>query len=307
VPPGRALRIDRLIADSVPGLSRHRAQSMIAEGRIRVDGRRCRKGDAISGGIDVEVAIEDLAAALVPEPDPRVPVLYEDEWLVALDKPAGRPGHALRPEDTGTVANFLAAVYPETASVGSNPLEHGLAHRLDTDTSGVLLAARTSAAWRHLRAQFRERSVGKRYLAIVDGKVTGPGESREPIDDRRGSPQVRVVSGSGRGRKAITCWRPLVVGAEHTLLEVEIETGVRHQIRAHLAAAGHPVVGDRAYGHGGESAARQMLHAASIEITHPQSGDRARIASAPPPDFLECLTRLFGDPHSDPSMLLLKV
>src|ERR1051325_10409308 len=179
---GRAERVDRLLADCLAGCSRRRLQAMIAEGLVRIDGRRARKGDVLQGErwIDVEL-LASGALELPPEAEPAVDVLFEDSACIVLDKPPGRPGHALRSGERGTVANFIAARFPECVGAGDRPLEAGLAHRLDTDTSGVLLAARSRAAWQALRRQFRERRVDKRYLAIVHGVLGDAGEIRRPI------------------------------------------------------------------------------------------------------------------------------
>lgn len=298
VPEGAALRIDQILARSLPGFSRRRIQVLLREGRIRIDGTIVAKGTTFPGGSEHEVEVQDpLTSELVPEAEPSPTILYEDPWLVAVDKPAGRPGHALRSEDRGTIANFLAARYPETRAAGATPLEHGLVHRLDTETSGVLLAARSHDAWVELRRQFREREVEKHYLALVAGTVTEAGEiSRSIESDPRNRRKVRVLAEGGQ-RPSVTRYRPVAFFPMATLLEVEIETGARHQIRAHLAAADHPVVGDRLYSETSGSmppASRHLLHAASLVVTHPVRGDRLRIESPLPRDFAEVLARLPG-------------
>jgi 23S rRNA pseudouridine1911/1915/1917 synthase len=288
VPAGAIVRADRFLASRLRGWSRRRVQGLLDSGAIRIGGRRLRKGDSLPPGTELVVEIAE-EGDLPPEPDPPVAVLHEDERILALDKPAGRPGHSLRPRDRGTIANFLAARFPETRQASPRPLEHGLVHRLDTDTSGVLLVARDREAWEVLRRQFRERSVGKQYVALVTGVVTAPGEISWPITpdpaDRR---RVRVVlQGSPpRGaRPALTRYRPIAAFERLTLLEIEIPTGVMHQIRAHLAAFGHPVVGDALYGSGPGRARRQLLHATSITFSHPAAGRRMRIESPLPTDF----------------------
>jgi 23S rRNA pseudouridine1911/1915/1917 synthase len=157
---GRVERVDRLLSAAIAGASRRRIQQLLAERLVRIDGRTARKGDMICGGRIVEVELlAPLTVALVAEAEPAVPLLAEDPSFVVLDKPAGRPSHALRCTDRDTLANFLAARFPECVAAGDSPLEAGLVHRLDTATSGAILAARSKRDWRALRRQFRERTI----------------------------------------------------------------------------------------------------------------------------------------------------
>jgi len=294
VPAGAAERIDRLLARALSGFSRRRLQQFLDEGLVRVDGRRMRKGEVVSGGREIEV---EVLAGTVPElplePEPALPLLFEDASCVAIDKPAGRPGHALRSGERGTVANFLAARFPECVAAGGRPLEAGLVHRLDTWTSGVLLAARSREAWRALCRQFAAQTVEKRYLALVHGVVVRDGQSTRALgSDPRNRRRVRVLEeASSEGRPAVTRFHPIVRGVDTTLLEVEIPTGSRHQIRAHLAAIGHPVVGDVLYGGGPIAGERHLLHAARLVFDHPASGERITIESPLPPDFEAAMRR----------------
>ena len=295
LPAGSSSRADRMISEQVTGLSRRRAQALLEQGLIRIDGRRVRKGDVFSGERVLEVEIlAALDPEIAPEPDLEIPILHQDESSVAVDKPAGRPAQALRSSARGTVANFLAARFPETLLAGGSPLESGLVHRLDTDTSGVLLAARSREAWLELRRQFREGGVRKIYLALVHGRTPQAAEIARAIEpDPRSRRRVRVLADgerSQRARPALTRYRALARSGAFTLLEVEIETGVMHQIRAHLAAAGHPVAGDELYGGSRlEVCSRQLLHAACLEFTSPGSAERVRVDSPLPSDFAAVL------------------
>jgi len=296
VAAGRAERLDRLLADSIADLSRRRAQQLLAAGLVRVDGRRARKGDVIRGETTIAVELPDSpAAAIIPEPDPPVSVLYEDAQSIVLDKPAGRPAHALRSNERGTIANFLAARFPECVGAGRTPLEAGLAHRLDTATSGALLAARSREAWLALRGQFRDGRIGKLYAAVVAGSILEAGEIRRPIEPHpRSHRKVRVLDaeeGSRRARPAVTRYAPRARGRDSTLLDVEISTGVMHQIRAHLAAIGHPVVGDDLYGSAAR-AERHLLHARRLAFDSPATGERVVVESPLPSDFIAALRRL---------------
>lgn len=287
---GSGMRLDAFLAVNVPQCSRRTAQRVIAAGDVRVNGRRARKAHRVAAGDAVELP-DTLyeSSQLQANPQLDVPVLYEDVVLVAIDKPAGMPSHALRAEESDTAANFLLARYPELSGVAATDREAGIVHRLDTDTSGVLLAARTVAAYRALRQQFSAHQVGKEYEAIVHDDVAARGVVRSPIaHDRHNRRKMRVCAGSVAGsRQAVTHYRPLERFGAYTLLAVEIPTGVTHQIRVHLASLGYPVVGDRLYG--GQRCAhdppRHLLHARRLHVVHPLTRQRLTIECPPPADF----------------------
>ena len=284
-------RLDRFVADHTDARTRRRTAAIIAAGKVRVNGRAARKGQVLRRGDVVDIDPTAFAeAAPAPEPLLALPILLEDDVLIAVDKPAGMPAVALSDRDVGTVANFLLAHAPDTATAAPSAREAGLVHRLDTGTSGVLLAARTTLAWRDLREQFRQRAVRKRYLAWVDGDVATAGTRREPIAHHPRRAHAMVVcpdparASALRARPALTSYRPIERRGHATLLAIEITTGVRHQIRVHLAHAGHPVRGDALYG--GAAAPRLLLHAATLGVRHPVSGRALSIDSPPPPDFV---------------------
>lgn len=252
-----------------------------------------RRGDVI------DARLSDFIGELVGQSDLALPILYEDEALVMVDKPAGVPAVALRPGDRGTVANALIGRYPELSGIG-RPFEAGLVHRLDTPTSGVLGAARTADDWQRLRAQFSARQVGKLYVAAVRGVIAQPGAITTPIahrpDDTRAMVACNAGAHPGGGRRAITRYRALQRWHESTLVAVTIQTGVRHQIRVHLASIGHPVLGDALYGDQASATAapRLMLHAARLTLTHPRTGNRFAVRSPLPDDFRAALQQLAG-------------
>ncbi len=304
VAQGRAERVDRLLAASIAGVSRRRIQQMLAADLVRVDGRAARKGETILGERVIEVELlAPLIATIIPQAEPAIPLLVEDSTFVALDKPAGRPSHALRASDRGSVANFVAARFPECISVGDSPLEAGLVHRLDTATSGVIAAARSRECWLALRGQFRDGTIEKRYLAVVSGALSERGEIDRAIAPHPRSRRRVLVLDEGErgpgGRRAITRYHPLAARLGVTLLEVEISTGRMHQIRAHLAAIGHPVVGDVIYGETAIPEGRHLLHAARLGFDHPRDGRRVIVESTLPPDFVRALRRLGLRPPSD--------
>jgi len=288
------MRLDLFLAHQVPGCSRRTAHRAIAAGAVRINGRRARKGDHVSADDRLQIT-EELYAPPVLQPNPHLAlrVLYEDDAVIIVDKPAGMPSHALRAHESDTVANFLLARDPDLAQIANGDREAGLVHRLDTDTSGILLAARTTAAHRALRQQFARHQVLKEYLVLVEGRVAAPGVVRTPIaHDRHNRRKMRVsLRPTPATREAVTHFRPIDPQGNRTLLVVRIPTGVTHQIRVHLASIGHPIVGDRLYGSATQVARRQLLHAAKLCFAHPTTGEPMQISSPLPTDFVTVLNR----------------
>jgi 23S rRNA pseudouridine1911/1915/1917 synthase len=293
-------RLDRAIADAL-GIGRAAVKQAFAAGEVRVRGRRARASDPAAPGAPVEIDLELPSGAPAPEPDLRLGVLSQGPGWVVVDKPSGMATHPLREGEGGTLAHAVAARYPECAGASPEPREGGAVQRLDVETSGCVLFARTRAAWEDLRAQLAARTVEKTYLALVAGRVVAGGVCSVPLAQRGG----RVVAvpdperpprSDGRPRPAETHYQPRRVYAAHTLVEVRIVTGVMHQIRAHLAWLGHPVVGDLLYG--GAAAAwagleRHFLHAAVLGFDAP-GGARVRVESPLPRELAAVLERLDG-------------
>jgi 23S rRNA pseudouridine1911/1915/1917 synthase len=281
------LRLDAFLARVFPLLPHRLVRRIIAEGGVRVNGRPAAKGVRLRPGDRVTLA--DLPAALAPEPALALPIVHEDEHVVALDKPGGMPSHALDPRQTGTAAAFVLARYPETAGIG-DVLAPGLVHRLDTGTSGLLLAARTPEAHAALRTALRARAVDKRYLALVAGRAEhlhGVRIETPLMHDRRDARRMAPAVPGARSWAAATAVRVLRVSGEATLVEARIPTGVTHQVRAHLALAGHPVLNDPLYG--GPTSdlppGRHALHASDLAFPHPAHRGTVALCSPLPPDL----------------------
>jgi 23S rRNA pseudouridine1911/1915/1917 synthase len=286
-PPAGGSRLDAFVHAALPGLSRRLVQRLIAEGAVRLNGRPAPKGARLDPGD--RVTLPALPASITPEPALSLAIAHEDDHLVAVEKPGGMRGHAVDPRERGTAAAFLVARYPEMAGVG-DPLAPGLVHRLDTGTSGLLLAARTPPAHAAVRAALRARAVEKRYLAVVegsaqdlDGRHVDLSLAHDPRDRRRMVP----ATGTTRAWPAETAVATLGVGGGRTLLEVTIRTGVTHQVRAHLAYLGHPVLGDVLYGGhpAGLPAGRHALHASRLQLRHPGDGHLLTLESPLPDDL----------------------
>ncbi len=245
VPPALdGARLDRATAQLF-ALPVATARRLIAQERVGLDGRRGAKGDQVRAGqvIDVHGGVRWLA----PRADARLAVLYVDDEVVIVDKPAGMPCHPLAPGEGGTAVDGLAAAFPEIELASPEaPREAGLVHRLDTGTSGCLAVARTADAWRALRVALASSDVHKRYLALVEGVLTGARTVTAPI--AHDPSDVRRMRVDPAGRPAHSEVRPLAQGADATLVELVLIGGRRHQLRVHLASLGHPIVGDELYG-----------------------------------------------------------
>ena len=288
------LRLDTFLVRRLPGVSRRAVGALIKAGQVRLNRGPGKKGSRVRSGDHVRAQVR---LSLRPSPSLPVRLVYAQGTVLGLDKPPGLPSVALRFSDTRTVANYLAAHYPETTlgSLSSRaPLEAGVVHRLDTPTSGLLLAARTAAAYTALRAQFSDRRIIKDYLAWVHGRPSGrefDGTRRFFLmpEGRRGQ-RMRVVMAERdlaprqRTQEAISTYTCLETRAGYSLIRVRLHTGVRHQIRAHLAALGYPLVGDTHYG-APAGASRLALHAEALRFVHPETGQSVRLFSPAGQDF----------------------
>ena len=268
-------RLDVVLTRRVPELSRARAKALIEEGRVRVGGRSVKKSYAVAVGDRVTLADLPKPADFyaVPDPDLMLQVLLENERYVIVDKPAGVPSHPLKEGEVGTLASALVARYPEMRDVGYSKREPGILHRLDNDTSGVMLAARDQETFDVLRRQLQAGEIEKRYLARCRGIVRAPMVIDTSIaSDPRDRRKVRACTDPREikrlhaqpARTEVLSSTP----AEHgSLVEVRANNARRHQIRAHLASIGHPLLGDTLYG--GPALApenRHLLHALSIKV-----------------------------------------
>lgn len=286
-------RIDVFLAARL-GLGRAGVRALFEAGAVCLDGRRVgvrHKGVCIATGSQIEVQGFTAPATwrARPEPDAPLRVLAQGAGWIALDKPAGTPVHPLRPDEGSTLLNALAARHPELHGVGEGGLRSGVVHRLDVETSGVLLVALEEPVWQRLRAAFREHRVEKVYRAIVAGLLTGEGSAEVELAVVQHRPaRVAVVRAFAPGertpagtRVAGMRWRALEHRHGATLLEVRPRTGFLHQIRATLAWLGHPVCGDTRYGGPPDAsgAPRHLLHAARVAAL----GIAAE--SPDPPDF----------------------
>ncbi len=286
-------RLDVFVAEALPDLSRSEVQRQIKAGRVLVNDMRSKPAHRLDAGDRVLVfRSASEPPAIAPEDIP-LDILYEDNDLVVIDKPAGMVVHPAHGNMSGTLVNAALARWPQMQDVGGSE-RAGVVHRLDKPTSGVLVLAKTSKACEVLQMQFKERTVYKCYIALVEGSLDAhAGIIDAPVGrDPRRRKRMAVVH---TGRQALTRYRLVEDLSPYALLEVEPQTGRTHQIRVHLAWLGHPIVGDRVYGYRKQSIKLKkhiFLHAAEIHFDSPTTGERLRFVALLPAALEDILTKL---------------
>jgi len=289
-------RLDKYLADLMPALSRSQAQRLIDEGQVVVEGRTAKANLAVKEGDRITVAMPEPQPSTAVAEDIAIPILFEDADLVVVNKPAGMVVHPAVGHASGTLVNALLHHVDDLSGIGGE-LRPGIVHRLDKGTSGVMVVAKHDAAHEALAQQFHDRHVEKEYIALVWGVVQAGRRIDLPIG-RDPKDRQKMSARSRRARSAVT----RITRAQHlrgvTLSEVAIHTGRTHQIRVHLSAIGHPVVGDATYGGVKARVAqdlrpvlrleRPFLHAVRLAFTHPTDG-RAMTFDAPLPDDLQSI------------------
>ena len=290
-------RLDRVLSARGLGYSRSALQGFIAEGRVLVDGRPTRASARLSAGARVQVRPAPPPPSAAEPQDIPLELLYEDEQLAVLVKPAGLVVHPAPGHRDGTLVNALRFHLDVRAG---DPERPGIVHRLDRDTSGVMVVARTDLARERLIAQFQRHDIEREYVAIALGSVAAH-QRIETLHGRHPTDRKRFSAHAARGKRAVTeIW---LLEALHgaSLVRCRLETGRTHQIRVHLSEQGHPILADALYGHksrdprlrAAESAiGRQALHAGVLGFTHPASGERMRFSAEPPDDFARALRTL---------------
>ena len=302
-------RLDVFLARAA-GLTRARAQRLIAGGHALVEGRAGKAAQALRPGQRVTLALPPPApCALTPQPLP-LDIVHEDEDLLVVNKPPGLVVHPAAGHREGTLANALVYHRPQLQGVGAAE-RPGIVHRLDKDTSGLLLVAKAPAIHAALAAQFEGRQVEKRYLALVHGVPRRETGTIDAAVGRHESDRKRMGVRTRKGREALTSYRTVERLGDFALVELTPKTGRTHQLRVHLAHLGHPVLGDPVYGGRRERArrreaagvrrqaegespgvARQMLHAWRLAFRHPRTGERIEVEAPLPPDFAAALAAL---------------
>ena len=294
-------RLDTYLASQIEGWSRARLQRLIENEDVLVNGKIAKPSYKLRDGDEIEVELVAPPTDVFTPEDIPLDIVYEDETLVVVNKPAGLVVHPAAGTPSGTLANALAYHFQKLPGTGVRP---GIVHRLDRDTSGLLVVAKTDAALENLSDQFRDRSVYKSYLALVHGRVaSNSGKIDQPLArDPSNRTRMAVVRA---GRHALTLYRVRRAFDRFTLLDVELKTGRTHQIRVHLMWMKHPVVGDETYGAGRDNTIqdprlrariralhRQFLHAEKLGFKHPKTGEFVKFESALPQGLGDLLVAL---------------
>ena len=296
-------RLDRALAASIPTLSRERLKSLIRTGAVETAGVALRDpATKVRGNEDLIVAVPEPTPAHNLAQDIPLRVVFEDEHLLVVDKPAGLVVHPAAGNPDGTLVNALLHHCGGSLSGIGGVARPGIVHRIDKDTSGLLVVAKTDVAHEGLARQFSAHSIERRYLAIVTGvPKASAGKVDAPLARSSTNRKKIAIVEANRGKRAVTYWRRLTVLKEAALVECRLETGRTHQVRVHMASLGHPLVGDPVYGRSGKTHGsllkelgfhRQALHAAELGFIHPVTKSRLSFASAMPPDMQELFNAL---------------
>jgi 23S rRNA pseudouridine1911/1915/1917 synthase len=309
------LRLDRVVAQHCLELSRTRVQELIRQGLVLLNGRPAKDSQKIRANDAISVVPQERPGLLAePETIP-LDVLYEDEDVIAINKPAGMNVHAGAGNSHGTLVNALLG-RGQSLSQSTDPLRPGIVHRLDKETSGIVLVAKNDFAHAKLSESFRTRTIRKIYVALVQGSIEGEhgrielAIARDP--NRRTRMTARRAATLPNARSALTDWRVLVRIDSTTLLQVQLHTGRTHQIRVHFSALRHPVVGDRLYGAAEQlpvgrttlpSLGRNFLHAAKIAFAQPRTGKTIELTAPVPVELRQYLNKLAAAAGESPQRI----
>lgn len=283
-------RLDRFVSDRERSLTRSRIHSLIEQGMVTLNGRVARPSQRVRGGDRVVLTVPPPAELELEPQDIPVSVVFQDSELAVVEKPAGLSVHPGPGHSDGTLVNALLALCPDIRGIGG-VLRPGIVHRLDKDTSGLMVVAKSEKAHLSLSAQIKERQVRKGYLALTVGI---PPHEKGVVDapiarDPRNRKRMAVVPG---GRESRTAYRRVRQWEGHALLELDLETGRTHQIRVHMAYLGFPLYGDPLYGRRSPGVSRQFLHASFLAFKHPASGEYVEFRSRLPEDLQSALESL---------------
>jgi 23S rRNA pseudouridine1911/1915/1917 synthase len=296
-------RLDRALAAAVPTLSRERLKALIRSGAVEAQGSAVRDPALkVKGGEAFRLAVPEATPAHNEPQDIPLTILFEDEHLLVVDKPAGLVVHPAAGNLDGTLVNALLHHCAGRLSGIGGVARPGIVHRIDKDTSGLLVVAKTDVAHEGLAKQFAAHSIDRRYLAVVNGvpKASGGTIDAPLARSATNRKKIAIVEGK-RGKRAVTHWKRLQVLKDAALVECRLETGRTHQVRVHMASIGHPLLGDPVYGRSGKTRGkllkelgfdRQALHAAELGFTHPVTKNRLSFASPMPPDMQELTSAL---------------
>ena len=282
-----AQRLDKALASLLPDYSRSRVQAAIDDGAVLLNGQPTDRSISVKSGDNVEIDLDFFARPRPAPEDIPLDILFEDEHLLIVNKPAGMTVHPDASSCSGTLVNAMlnhcrTADYMAMAEESDRP---GIVHRLDKETSGAIIVAKSQKVQDALKLAFQEHKIHKWYLAIIRGAMQPPnGTINLPIGPSPVSWRRRAVLKTG-GKEAITEYETLRIGRDSSLMKIRLHTGRTHQIRVHFSHLGHPILGDALYGGKADGIPRQMLHSWHISFIHPITGERIKATAPPPEDF----------------------
>lgn len=288
-------RVDVFLTAKMPGISRSHVQKLIDEDHLVVGGRSVKASYRLKAGDEVEFELPEARELLVSGEDLDLPILYQDEYLAVVNKPTGMVVHPAPGNESGTMVNALLFHIKDLSSV-NGVIRPGIVHRIDKDTSGLLVVAKNDEAHRYLSAQLADHSMTREYLALCEGLIKSEaGTIDAPLGrDPKNRLRMAIVKD---GRRAVTHYEVQKRYKDTTLIRVRLETGRTHQIRVHMASIHHPVVSDPVYGFKKQRIRHegQMLHARLLGFKHPKDGRYLEFSSPVPPEFLAVLKKLVGE------------
>lgn len=297
-------RLDLFLTDSLKALTRSAVKGLIKEGRALVNGKKTKAGLRLKYGEEVSIDLPEPRPQVLKAEDIPLDIIYEDNDIIVVNKQAGLAVHPGAGRFSGTLVNALINHTQDLSDVGG-PLRLGIVHRIDKDTTGSLVIAKNNLSHLALSRQFKEHTTGRRYLALVWGAFKEDVGTIDLNIGRDSSERKKISTRARRSRKAVTHWRVIGRYTFMTLLELTLETGRTHQIRVHLSAINHPVVGDQVYGKRVAPASmdkavadklksikRQLLHARTLVIAHPTTGEEMKFKAPLPPDMAQVLELL---------------
>ena len=288
-------RIDAYISEKEPNLSRTTVQRLISEKKVLVNGKEVKSSYKVESGDEIEIEIPEVKETKLKAQDIYVPVIYEDNDIIVVNKPKGMVVHPANGNPDGTLVNAVLAMCKESLSGIGGEIRPGIVHRLDKDTSGLLIIAKNDEAHIKMSKQIQDRKVEKRYIALVRGNVPDDDATIDmPIARSKTNRQKMAVDKNGK--EAVTHFKVLKRYGKYTLIEVKIDTGRTHQIRVHMSYIGYPIIGDEVYSNGKNEfgVEGQMLHARFLKFKHPITGKELCL-EAPIPEYFEDVIKVLDN------------
>ena len=287
------MRLDAYIAQKCPNISRNMVQKLIQDGNVLVNGKNKKISYKVQTEDKIEINIPDIKEVDIKPENIDLEIIYEDKDIIVVNKPKGLVVHPANGNPDGTLVNAIMAICKDSLSGIGGELRPGIVHRLDKDTSGLLIVAKNDKAHINMSKQIKDRQVKKIYIALVKGNI-GEDEATINMPIGRSTKDRKKMAVRKDGKEAITHFKVLKRYHNYTLLEIKIDTGRTHQIRVHMAEIGHPVVGDMVYSNGKNEFGieGQMLHAKSLDFKHPITGEQMHLEAELPVYFKEVLEKL---------------